>query len=44
MQENDKNDNTVLGVSQLSYGNVLDLAVAWYMHLFIKKTKRTQIF
>ena len=30
MQENDANDsNTILGVSLLSNGNVLDLAIAW---------------
>ena len=30
MKENDANDdNTILGVSLLSIGNVLDLAIAW---------------
>ena len=30
MQENDANDNnTLLGVSLLSNGNVLNLAIAW---------------
>ena len=30
MQEKDANDNnTILGVSLLSNGNVLDLAIAW---------------
>ena len=30
MLENDANDNnTILGVSLLSNGNVLDLAIAW---------------
>ena len=30
MSENDANDNsTILGVSLLSNGNVIDLAIAW---------------
>ena len=30
MEENDANDNnSILGVSLLSNGNVLDLAIAW---------------
>ena len=29
MEENDANDNTILGVSLSSNGNVLDLAIAW---------------
>ena len=30
MQESDANDNnTILGISLLSNGNVLDLAIAW---------------
>ena len=37
MLENDANDNnTILVVSLLSNGNVLDLAIAWQMHIFIK--------
>ena len=40
MEENDANDNnTILGISLLSNGNVinvLDLAIAWLMHMFIK--------
>ena len=37
MEEKDANDNnTILGVSLSSNGNVLDLAIAWKMHMFIK--------
>ena len=37
MKENDVNgNNTILGVSLLSNANVLDLAIASFMHMFIK--------
>ena len=37
MKENDANDNnTILGIPLLSNGNVLDLAIAWLMYMFIK--------
>ena len=36
-KKNDANDyNSILGISLVSNGNVLGLAVAWYMHMFIK--------
>ena len=29
-------NNTILGISLLSNGNVLELAIAWLMYMFIK--------